>query len=137
MLFGGRILRKKIAARIGLIALVIAVIAALMWAWPAEPLRVGMTREEVDAALGTKSYTLWDLNLPHAGLDPGVELRYDIGLDWRGNTVQVYVMFDNEDLNRGEVPHVVSWRQYAWEASWWHQFRYITKMPHINGVPDQ
>jgi hypothetical protein len=136
---GGRTLRKKIVAGIALLALLGLILAmALHRESLAVPVQAGMTGEEVDVALGQYEYGGWCSSYwAHQGVPRLTDgMRYRIGLDGRGNEVVLCVYFDKEYPFGEEVPRVVSWRKVTYENSWWFQFRYITKMPHIDGVPN-
>jgi hypothetical protein len=119
--------RKRIAASVGLVAIIMAVVVALSWSSPALPLRVGMTGEEVDAALGQTNYIDWCRNYAgtkDARLNNG--MWYNIGPDWRGNFVGLNVYFDNEDPASGQTPRVASWRTHTSPNSFWFQLKYVT-----------
>jgi len=121
-------MRKKTITCVAFLALalMLAAAVALDEAWPALPLRVGMTGEEVDAALHQTNYRTWCRN--NKGLE-GYRLNngmwYDIGPDWRGNMACVFVFFDPDNPDGPEVPRVVRWETHTAQASKWAQVKYV------------
>ncbi len=118
-------MRKRIATCVGLVALVVAVTMGLSRVSPALPLRVGMTGEEVDDALGQTNYRDWCRN--YKGMDTlGNGMWYNVGPDWRGNFVGLNVYFDPEDPAGTQTPRVIGWSTKTSENSLWFQLKYVT-----------
>jgi len=122
-------MRKNIAAYGVLIGLVLAAVVALGLRWPAVPLRMGMTGYEVDSALNQSHYAIW---LERYKADRGYRINretgmwYDFGRDGMGNSVGLFVFFDKEEPNEGEVPRVVGWQTKKCRMSWCGQLKYVT-----------
>ncbi len=119
-------MRKKIIPCLALLALalVVAAVIALVRASSAGPLRVGMTGGEVDDALGKTNYRDFCRNHKGEGLRLDA-MSYNITPDRRGNTVMLYVYFDNDDQDGPEVQRVVRWDTQTSANSWQYQFKYL------------
>jgi|SRR5579862_753438 len=113
-------MRKKIAACIGVIALIVAAMLAFYWTTPpAVPLRVGMTGEEVDHALGQPNHSK-----ERSPTSDG--LLYGLKPDWLAEGENVAVLFDD----KGDKGRVIRWEKcpsgHYHRRSWWESFKFVT-----------
>jgi hypothetical protein len=111
--------RKKIAASIGLIALIVTAELAFDPESSVGPLRVGMTGEEVDRAFDQPQ---WHHYKNHQRTrEEG--LGYWLEPDWLGEGAEVVVSFDGEG-------RVTGWRKTKIDhqrLSWWQKLEYVTR----------
>jgi hypothetical protein len=120
----GRTMNKKVKGCIGLIAIIMLIIAAKVAVdrtRAAGPLRVGMTGEELDSALGQPMYKHWCDNAVgrHLG-DKGEVVIYKYPPDRQGNERYARVSFNDGGL-------VVDWKiglQYPDKRSFWAKIDY-------------
>ncbi len=99
-------MRKKLAVGVGLVAVVLAIAGPPFVTWSARsyelPLRVGMTEEEVQAALGNLPSRMGD----SGGVAGAVMLwqkRYDPSPDWLGNRESIQVTYVNSRVTSWEI----------------------------------
>jgi hypothetical protein len=119
--------RKKTAACVTLVTLTLGAALALHFFWPAGPLRVGMTGEEVDSAMNQLVYSHMRNNgggPENSRPKPGEEVWYDIKpvepVNWLGDRECIVVVFDAEG-------RVVRWEKRATpnSRSWWDKVKFV------------